>query len=662
MENEITKTKISKKIVLIIFLLFMLFLNIFDFLNLLPADLDFIEKILSWTLFGYIFYEASLTKIFIGTRKKIYDLIYIFAFSLIAITKSIIYYAKDGSFIPQDYTFFIFEWILKNLRNLNSSEATTYAFFLGLIIIIINSIILLRKNNIEEKSLLGSINFNEFAKFLKLHYITLILISIFFAMIIFNFFMEWFALAIDDFIPIIGLFYYLFKYIHMHTENKISSYLNDVNNSGQNFFENVIEFFSNKKTLLIGISFLLTLHLVVDAGVYIFPYITGVENGLYFENLNTKDKDHSPLLNFYEKENSHLYNDLSQDFILNFSIILIYLVTIITFFSLLILPFYVYYKNIQKQETKINNIFGTIFLAGLIFLPIVFLLPNTNLPLNIGVTSEESNILGVDIHTKNVFEEELTSKASLELLTTTILFLVIIGFLIFRYEKYKFFFDKLIFIIAISFFMLYITIFFLSIIKSEFNYIQNDFKSPKLSDTSANYTKISQIYSNPIYYIDQRGKTENTIKGTTITYTQTPFTTLEKVNRNYVNYSIDKNYTDYLYIIIKNPNNEKIVIEDISKAYFKEPQYIKQNILYTNEKEIELIYEFGNKLIIEETKNGYTSKAKNNINIIKKKSYIETTMTNIIEYIKFIFLAIFYVFGGVEFAIYFTRKNILHTT
>lgn len=662
MENEITKTKISKKIVLIIFLLFMLFLNIFDFLNLLPADLDFIEKILSWTLFGYIFYEASLTKIFIGTRKKIYDLIYIFAFSLIAITKSIMYYAKDGSFIPQDYQFFIFEWILRNLRDLNSFDATTYAFFLGLIIIIINSIVLIRKNDIEEKSLLGSINFNEYAKFLKLHYITLILISIFFAMIIFNFFMEWFALAIDDFIPIIGLFYYLFKYIHMHTENKVSSYLNDVNNSGQNFFENVIEFFSNKKTLLIGISFLLTLHLVVDAGVYIFPYVTGVENGLYFENLNTKDKDHSPLLNFYDKENSHLYNDLSQNFLLNFSIILIYIITIITFFSLLILPFYVYYKNIQKQEAKINNIFGTIFLAGLIFLPIVFLLPNTNLPLNIGVTSDESNILGVDIHTKNVFEEELTSKTSIELLTTTILFLVIIGFLLFRYEKYKFFFDKLIFIITISFFMIYITIFFLSIIKTEFNYIQNDFKNPKISDTSANYNKISQIYSNPTHYIDQRGKTENTIKGTTINYTQTPFTTLEKVNRNYVNYSTNKNYTDYLYITIKNPNNEKLFIEDISKAYFKDPQYIKQNILYTNEKEIELMYEFGNKLIIEETENGYTSKAKNNINIIKKKSYIQTTMTNIIEYIKFIFLTIFYVFGAIEFAIYFTRKNILHTT
>ena len=98
------------------------------------------------------------------------------------------------------------------------------------------------------------------------------------------------------------------------------------------------------------------------------------------------------------------------------------------------------------------------------------------------------------------------------------------------------------------------------------------------------------------------------------------------------------------------------------QAYFEEPQKIKQNTLYTNEKEINFIYEFGNELVIEKTANGYTSKAKDNINIIKEKSYIQTIMTNIIEYIKFIFLTIFYVFGSLEFAIYFTRKNILHTT
>ena len=285
-----------------------------------------------------------------------------------------------------------------------------------------------------------------------------------------------------------------------------------------------------------------------------------------------------------------------------------------------------------------------------------------NLPLNIGMTSDESNILGVDIYTKNVLENELTSKISLELLTTTILFLVIVGFLLFRYEKYKFFFDKLIFIFAIIFFMLYITIFFLSIIKSEFSYIKNDFNDPTLLDNKAKYEEIYKIYTSPIYYIDQRSKTEKNIKGTDINYIQTPFTTLEKINRNYVNYSEDKNYTDYLYITIKNPTNEKLIIKDINKAYFEEPQKIKQNTLYTNEKEINFIYEFGNELVIEKTANGYTSKAKDNINIIKEKSYIQTIMTNIIEYIKFIFLTIFYVFGSLEFAIYFTRKNILHTT
>ena len=200
---------IKKKIFLICFLLFMLFLNIFDFLNLLSGDIDFIEKILSWSLFGYLFYQASLTKIFIGIRIKIYDFIYIIAFALISITKSLVYYTKDGIYTSENY--FIFKWFLNIISNLDSNSFILYSFFIGIIIIIFNSIVLLRKNQIEENSLLGSINYNDFAKFIKLQYITLILISIFFAMILFNFFMEWFALAIDDFIPIIGLFYYLFK-------------------------------------------------------------------------------------------------------------------------------------------------------------------------------------------------------------------------------------------------------------------------------------------------------------------------------------------------------------------------------------------------------------------------------------------------------------------
>lgn len=322
---------ITKKIILIMIMLVLFIINILDFLNKLNGDLDFIEKLISWTLFGYIFYEVSFTKIFIGTRIKKYDLSYIFAFSLIGVVKSIVYYTEDLFYNSNNY--FIFKLFLDYIHSLNENIVTLYSFFIGLILIIIISIVLLRKHEIEEDSLLGSIKFNEYAKFLKLDYIVLILISIFFAMILFNYFMEWFALAIDDQIPIIGLFYYLFKYIHDHTNNVFSKFLQTVNSSGEDFFQNLLKSFSNKKTIFIGISFILTLHLLVDCGVYIVSYTTGVQNSLYFSSLDTQTRQHIPLFNFFNIEESRIYYDLTQNFLVNFGIMIIYIITLTTFFT-----------------------------------------------------------------------------------------------------------------------------------------------------------------------------------------------------------------------------------------------------------------------------------------------------------------------------------------
>ena len=59
---KIENKKISQRIEELILILIIL-LNIFDFFELLSADLDFIKLIISWTVLGYLIYKASLTKI-----------------------------------------------------------------------------------------------------------------------------------------------------------------------------------------------------------------------------------------------------------------------------------------------------------------------------------------------------------------------------------------------------------------------------------------------------------------------------------------------------------------------------------------------------------------------------------------------------------------------
>ena len=45
-----------------IFLALLILLAVLDFFEILPGDLDYVKKIISWTIIGYLIYKASLTR------------------------------------------------------------------------------------------------------------------------------------------------------------------------------------------------------------------------------------------------------------------------------------------------------------------------------------------------------------------------------------------------------------------------------------------------------------------------------------------------------------------------------------------------------------------------------------------------------------------------
>ena len=77
----------NKKILLQIYFVLFIILNLLDFFNIIPNDLDFFKKLLSWSIIAYIFYKVSPTKIFIGNKIKI-DIKYNFVLE--------IYYSEFG--------------------------------------------------------------------------------------------------------------------------------------------------------------------------------------------------------------------------------------------------------------------------------------------------------------------------------------------------------------------------------------------------------------------------------------------------------------------------------------------------------------------------------------------------------------------------------------
>ena len=92
---------------------------------------------------------------------------------------------------------------------------------------------------------------------------------------------------------------------------KIDSFLQDIINTGNDFFKQLILFLQNKKTFFITIALLITIHLLVDLGVYLIPFATGIDNGLY--NILGGENDLKPLFAIENSIIQNQYNDLFQN-------------------------------------------------------------------------------------------------------------------------------------------------------------------------------------------------------------------------------------------------------------------------------------------------------------------------------------------------------------
>ena len=80
-------SRISEDIAFILIII----LSILDFFEMLPVEIDYFQKILSWTMMGYLFYKASLTKLFFGVQKKAADILLILTYFLFITNKFVGY-------------------------------------------------------------------------------------------------------------------------------------------------------------------------------------------------------------------------------------------------------------------------------------------------------------------------------------------------------------------------------------------------------------------------------------------------------------------------------------------------------------------------------------------------------------------------------------------
>lgn len=580
------------------FLLFIL-LNVFDFLNILTGDLDFFKKLLSWFLIAFIFYKVSFTTLVYGKRLPLYDALFVLAFCLMTIFKSLRLYVSGYVSGTLSYEFVLFKPLLDFLSSQHPVVLVITPFLLGLLLTVILCFSLLSNHPTNPTGLLASLRLGKtyFSSFLRAFF--LLFFSLFFSLIVFNFFMEWFALAVDSIILVFGLLYYVFRYLHDHTNHKVSSYLRDVSNSGNDFYQKLLQQFSNINTVLIGMSFILALHFLVDAGVFLVPYLFGTQNSLYFADLNAGGKEHIPLFNAFNVSDSQFYVDSEQIWTSNTSLflkilswissIILYIHCYLLFLLLLILPFVMYYFALKGQKYYLPKRLLLLFILSLlsfVFFNLFALTENTGswrfedyeiikfdtTPLGFEVVNPHTLIRGIDIYTN-----PLTASVSNAYILLLFLALYVCMALIFyvRYDLLAPYFLKILHSCVLLFFLVYSVLFFYSFFSVE---ASNVFASM----LSADATRTEQVQAYPLPTKETRLFRDTDTRsrefatnlggflGKSVNVTVMHFSPdIEKINGNVSFLTPLEKQRDYIYVSLRNDGSEDLIlfVRNVSRLY-----------------------------------------------------------------------------------------------
>ncbi|PLW79879.1 hypothetical protein C0585_05485 [Candidatus Woesearchaeota archaeon] len=334
------------------FLLFaLIILNVLDFVEVLSEDLDFVKKMISWTMMIYLLYHLGFTKILLGYKDKPMDIGLVFAYTLFII-KDLFFYISTAS------EFHIFEGLTRFLM-IHEPFLSYWSFNIAAILIFMISIRIAFNKKIQEKSLLGAIRTYDYQKIIR--FVMVFLALSFIAYFIFMMVFQWFTIVIDAPLVMIAIVYYFFASRRFHGVDDV---LHKIANFGENILEKFIELFHRKETLPLAFASLLILHLLSDFFVFVVPSIIAIKDSLYHNVLQGSSNE--PLISMFLKDMKGL--DIFS--IINLSTI--YLSNIILIISIFLIPLIIIKDLYTKSRIRFSNIFDSILLSSF---AIYFLFP-----------------------------------------------------------------------------------------------------------------------------------------------------------------------------------------------------------------------------------------------------------------------------------------------
>lgn len=394
-------------------------LHTLNFVGMIPGDLDFVKKIISWTLMALIFYHVSVTRVLFGFKWTIRPFRFLWGrlkefkiradfLVLIAyfgmLIKEIISFARVSA-EPEALVYDLYNFLINNAIVIERT-----GFFLGAAIIFILSFVAALKKEVEKPSFVSIFGIIGKPIHIRSFFIRLIsfnLFFLFFYYMIFEKVTEWLAIAIDAPLFILSIpfaIYFVIKHGHKVMNNgkeTIKQMTAEVATFLDKYYENFINLFHYRKTVILGMIGILLLHILTEVLVFIIPYITSRYDPIYFGNFN---ENHSPIF-FAKSLVGKTLSAIQADVWTIITVYYTYIMNVIGFIAFAFLLGYLWYWLARNKDRPFNH-FSDIVSENKIIKTLPYLIPAMFVFIFNGcfnmVRLVGDNIIGVDIQTKAI--------------------------------------------------------------------------------------------------------------------------------------------------------------------------------------------------------------------------------------------------------------------
>ncbi len=365
--------------------------EVFDFFGRVRGGWELLDWLVSWALFGYLLYQASLSQIFFGQRSRGLDAGILAAYFLLMAYKVLGFAVLAMADVPPSSAVVgLYEALAAHAHFISAITVAA-----GVLLLVGLALFVGWRTPFQDPSIAvvfrlpGEPRARPWTLAVRAGGAFLVLFGFF--LTVFNLMAEWLVIVLDAPILMLCLLVYLLA-VSRHFrlargELAHGSWLHRVEGAAENFYAEFLKHFVYKETLWLGLGGMLVLHLITDIGNFLFPYLFAFSKVLYLESLGA---GHEPIWTLLARQ-----AQAGPGWgipVLG----LAYLLNLVALLLLLTIPAYLWYVLYRHRQVFVPRRYQALFyfcLPSLLLAPIFTMSP---------LGRQGEGLVGIDIRTQPV--------------------------------------------------------------------------------------------------------------------------------------------------------------------------------------------------------------------------------------------------------------------